>query len=234
MDRFWRVCPDNQVCEPKSYYGSAHKFGSGGGGEDDDVPVAPEDFDPDIKSDVKHDDSHPDHVTGPSVKHSLWNSMGRLKLDDYPPLPHSRDWSYKAKLDDYPPLLYPRDQPFGAAPNDYPSTTYITGRPWYRMSGQTIGAGSAIESAYVQEDSKVPIIDPIKITIPLKVKDDSPAVVEPKPVFKYKKYTTYETKPEIRMVPVVKTILRPVNVGPDQIVDEQGQRVAKDFDVKKL
>lgn len=66
-------------------------------------------------------------------------------------------------------------------------------------------------------------LKPISITVPLKIPDDDETgVPAPRHLFKYKKYTTYETKPEIQMVPVTKTILKPVGVSADQIVDDEG------------
>lgn len=88
---------------------------------------------------------------------------------------------------------------------------------------------------YVSKKKQItPIINPITITIPLKIPEDEAPLPQPKPVFKYKKFTTYETKPEIQMVPVTKTIIRPADVTPDQIIDDDGLKVEKDFKIKKL
>lgn len=65
-----------------------------------------------------------------------------------------------------------------------------------------------------------PVIHPIDITIPVKIKDEQdPPLPPPKPVFKMRKYTSYETRPEIEMVPVTTTVIKPVGVTEDQIID---------------
>lgn len=66
-----------------------------------------------------------------------------------------------------------------------------------------------------------PIIHPITIRIPVRVsKDKSLDLPEPKPVFKMRKYTYQETKPEIQMVPVKTTIIKPIGVSKEQIIDD--------------
>lgn len=71
---------------------------------------------------------------------------------------------------------------------------------------------------YVKEGGDDPVIHPLQVTIPVEV--EYPAdIPTPKPVYKLRKYTTYEEKPEIKMVPVVKTIIKPANVSPDQIIE---------------
>lgn len=75
---------------------------------------------------------------------------------------------------------------------------------------------------YVSEklNERDPVIHPIELTIPVKIKNEQdPPLPPPKPVFKLRKYTTYETKPEIEMVPITTTVYKPVGVSKDQIID---------------
>ena len=74
-------------------------------------------------------------------------------------------------------------------------------------------------------------IETISIRIPLEIPKNSPSnIPDPKPIYKLKKYTTYENTPEIQMVPVTKTIIKPVGVSADQIIDETGSTMnAKNF-----
>lgn len=65
-----------------------------------------------------------------------------------------------------------------------------------------------------------PIIHPIELTIPVKIRNEQdPPIPPPKPVFKMRKYTTYETKPEIQMVPITTTVIKPVGATKDQFID---------------
>jgi hypothetical protein len=79
---------------------------------------------------------------------------------------------------------------------------------------------------YVSPKSKGDVpIHPIKIRIPVRMPEYvEPNLPDPKPVYKFKKYTTYESRPEIQMVPVIKTIIKPVGVTPDQIIEEPGTK----------
>lgn len=71
---------------------------------------------------------------------------------------------------------------------------------------------------YVKTGNDDPVIHPLRVTIPVEV--EYPAdIPTPKPLYKLKKYTTYEEKSEIKMVPVVKTIIKPANVTPDQFIE---------------
>jgi len=83
------------------------------------------------------------------------------------------------------------------------------------------------------EPNDTPLVAPIKISIPVKAPKELD-LPPPKPVFKYRKQRIYESKPEIQMVPVTKTIIRPVGVSSDQIIDENGKQVSSTFDAKNL
>mgnify|MGYP000892797535 CR=1 FL=1 len=72
-----------------------------------------------------------------------------------------------------------------------------------------------------KEAEEDPVVIPIKITIPVEYKDEKTAIPPPKPLFKMRKYTTYETKPEIEMVPVSTTIIKPVGATKDQFIDDK-------------
>lgn len=77
---------------------------------------------------------------------------------------------------------------------------------------------------YVSErkDDDEPIIHPLSLTIPVKVPEySSSEIPEPKPIYRLHKYTTYENRPEIQMMPVTKTIIKPLGVSPDQIIDDE-------------
>lgn len=66
-----------------------------------------------------------------------------------------------------------------------------------------------------------PRIQTLSIKIPLEIPTvDSSNIPEPKSMYKLKKYTTYENRPEIQMVPVTKTIIKPVGVSQDQFIDD--------------
>lgn len=65
-------------------------------------------------------------------------------------------------------------------------------------------------------------IHAIDLTIPVKVKNDPiEDLPPPKPVFRMHKYTTIETKPQVEMVPVTTTIIKPVGVSKDQIIEDE-------------
>lgn len=75
---------------------------------------------------------------------------------------------------------------------------------------------------YVSERNNLdidPVIHPIQLKIPVRV-DSRSALPPPKPIFKMRKYTTYERKPEIVEVPVTTTVIKPVGVSKDQIIGE--------------
>lgn len=65
-------------------------------------------------------------------------------------------------------------------------------------------------------------IHPIELTIPVKVENPAiDALPAPKPIFRMHKYTTVETKPQVEMVPVTTTIIKPVGVSKDQIIEDK-------------
>lgn len=73
-----------------------------------------------------------------------------------------------------------------------------------------------------RDDQFEPVIHPIEVTIPVKVRQDPvDGLPPPKPVFRMHKYTTIETKPEVQMVPVTTTIIKPVGVSKDQIIEDE-------------
>lgn len=68
--------------------------------------------------------------------------------------------------------------------------------------------------------SEDPVIHPISLTIPVRlVEPETVNLPPPKPLFKMRKYTTYESKPEIEMVPVTTTVIKPVGVSEDQVIN---------------
>lgn len=69
-----------------------------------------------------------------------------------------------------------------------------------------------------RKETKDPIIHPVHLTIPVSF-EEAPTLPTPKPVYKLRKFTTYEQKPEVKMVPVTKTIYKPADITPDQIID---------------
>lgn len=73
---------------------------------------------------------------------------------------------------------------------------------------------------YVREKiEKKPPIHTLKITIPVEPEPDNSTVISPpKPHFRLRKYSTLETKPEVEMVPVTTTIIKPVGVTKDQFI----------------
>lgn len=128
---------------------------------------------------------------------------------------------------DLDPFYGPRLNPGGPYDSD----------PFYESSAGNLAYDNVVSSDRVVTRRKVYVapkpkndvpIHTVKIRVPLKLPEAvEPQLPPPKPLFKLKKYTTYESKPEIHMVPVTKTIIRPVGVSPDQIIDETGE-------VKKL
>lgn len=64
-----------------------------------------------------------------------------------------------------------------------------------------------------------PIIHPISLTIPVRMKDDlNSNLPKPRPLYKMRKYTYTDPNPEIEMVPITTTVLKPVGVSKDQII----------------
>lgn len=73
-----------------------------------------------------------------------------------------------------------------------------------------------------QLNNNQPIIHPISITIPVRLDDGMDVdLPEPKPLFKMRKYTYKETKKETEMVPITTTIIKPVGVAKEQIIDDE-------------
>ena len=67
------------------------------------------------------------------------------------------------------------------------------------------------------------VIHPLSITIPVKVPEyRETELPTPKPVFKMRKYVKYVNKPEVQMIPITKTIIKPVGVTSDQIITDTG------------
>lgn len=66
---------------------------------------------------------------------------------------------------------------------------------------------------------KDPVIHPLELIIPVHL-DQPTTLPPPKPLFKMRKYTTYENQPEIVQVPVTTTVIKPEGVSQDQIVSE--------------
>lgn len=66
-----------------------------------------------------------------------------------------------------------------------------------------------------------PIIHPISLTIPVEIKQPVHEIVPPpKRIFKLRKYTIQESEPEIEMVPVTTTVIKPAGVSDDQIIGD--------------
>lgn len=71
-----------------------------------------------------------------------------------------------------------------------------------------------------REQEKQPPVHAFTIRIPIVAPTvPSISIPDPPPIFKFKKYITYESKPEVQMVPVTRTIIKPVGVTPDQIIN---------------
>lgn len=76
---------------------------------------------------------------------------------------------------------------------------------------------------YVKEENPIKsIIHPISLTIPLKL--NGPLVPPPKPFFRMRKYTTYEKTPEVKMVPMKTTVIKPAGITDDQILGHVTER----------
>lgn len=70
---------------------------------------------------------------------------------------------------------------------------------------------------YMEKVGKM--VHPISLTIPVKV-PTTQTFTSPRPAFRLTKHKTVENRPEIQMVPVKKTIIKPVGIPSDQIIDD--------------
>lgn len=74
-----------------------------------------------------------------------------------------------------------------------------------------------------------PQIHKFTVRIPITPPTYEPvSIPEPKPLYKFRKYTTYENRKEVQMVPVTKTIIKPIGISPDQIIGDDGLGVMKE------
>lgn len=77
---------------------------------------------------------------------------------------------------------------------------------------------------YVKEyqNDKLPVLKPFTITIPVKLNPPpAPNIPKPRHMYRLHKYTTYETKPEVQMIPVTTTVIKPAGLGRDQLIDDK-------------
>lgn len=73
-----------------------------------------------------------------------------------------------------------------------------------------------------------PPIHTIKVRIPINLKDlEMFDIPEPPPLYQLRKYTSYESVPETQMVPVTKTIIKPVGLTKDQLIGDRSELFPK-------
>lgn len=66
--------------------------------------------------------------------------------------------------------------------------------------------------------------------VKFKVGNYQPVLPTEKPFFRVRSYTTYENQPEIEMVPVTTTVIKPAGVSKEQYIgDELPEQVADEL-----
>lgn len=73
-----------------------------------------------------------------------------------------------------------------------------------------------------KKEKPKPIIHPVTMTIPIDIEEDPTTIIPPpKPIFKMRKYTTYESQTIKEMVPVTTTVIKPVGISEDHIIEDK-------------